>query len=60
MEASAHRYRAREALRGNWVIAVLVCLVAGILSGMINLRCYSLWRSNCAVNAGSVVDSAKC
>ena len=33
MEASAHRYRAREALRGNWVIAVLVCLVAGILSG---------------------------
>ena len=33
MEASAHRYRAREALRGNWVTAVLVCLVAGILSG---------------------------
>ena len=33
MEASAHRFRAREALRGNWVTAVLVCLVAGILSG---------------------------
>jgi uncharacterized membrane protein len=33
MEASDHRYRAREALRGNWVTAVLVCLVAGILSG---------------------------
>ena len=33
MEASDHRYKAREALRGNWVTAVLVCLVAGILSG---------------------------
>ena len=33
MEASDHRYRAREALRGNWVTAVLVCLVAGILTG---------------------------
>ena len=33
MESSDHRYRAREALRGNWVTAVLVCLVAGILSG---------------------------
>ena len=33
MEASDHRYRAREALRGNWVTAVLVCLVAGIVSG---------------------------
>lgn len=33
MESSDHRYKAREALRGNWVTAVLVCLVAGILSG---------------------------
>lgn len=33
MEASAHRFRAREALRGNWVTAVLVCLLAGIISG---------------------------
>jgi len=33
MEASAHRARAREALRGNWVTAVLVSLVAGIIAG---------------------------
>lgn len=33
MEASAHRARAREALRGNWVTAVLVSLIAGIISG---------------------------
>ena len=33
MEAYDHRARAREALRGNWVTAVLVFLVAGLLSG---------------------------
>lgn len=33
MEASAHRARARDALRGNWVNAVLVCLLAGIIAG---------------------------
>ena len=33
MEAREHRARAREALRGNWVTAVLVYLVAGLLSG---------------------------
>lgn len=33
MEASAHRSRAREALRGNWVTAVLVCLVASLITG---------------------------
>ena len=33
MEASAHRARARDALRGNWVTAVLVYLVAGLLMG---------------------------
>lgn len=33
MEASAHRARARDALRGNWVTAVLVSLIAGIISG---------------------------
>ena len=31
MEASQHRLRARESLRGNWLIAVLVALVAGLL-----------------------------
>ena len=36
MEASDHRARAREALRGNWVTAVLVFLVAGLLSGSSN------------------------
>ena len=33
MEAYDHRARAREALRGNWVTAVLVYLVAGLLIG---------------------------
>ena len=33
MEAYDHRARAREALRGNWVTAVLVYLVAGLLMG---------------------------
>ena len=33
MEAYDHRARAREALRGNWVTAVLVFLVAGLLIG---------------------------
>lgn len=33
MEAYEHRARARAALRGNWVTAVLVFLVAGLLSG---------------------------
>lgn len=33
MEAYEHRTRARAALRGNWVTAVLVYLVAGLLSG---------------------------
>ncbi|MBE6951108.1 MAG: DUF975 family protein [Ruminococcaceae bacterium] len=33
MEASAHRARARDALRGNWVTAVLVCLLASLIAG---------------------------
>ena len=33
MEAYEHRARARAALRGNWVTAVLVYLVAGLLIG---------------------------
>ena len=33
MEAYDHRARAREALRGNWVTAALVYLVAGLLIG---------------------------
>ncbi len=33
MEAYDYRARAREALRGNWVTAVLVYLVAGLLMG---------------------------
>ena len=33
MEAYDHRARAREALRGNWVTAVLVFLVAGLIAG---------------------------
>ena len=33
MEASEHRARAREALRGNWVTAVLVYFVAGLVIG---------------------------
>ena len=33
MEAYEHRARARAALRGNWVTAVLVYLVAGLLMG---------------------------
>lgn len=33
MEAYEHRARAREALRGNWVTAVLVYFVAGLVIG---------------------------
>lgn len=33
MEASAHRANAREALRGNWVVAVLVTLLANVIGG---------------------------
>lgn len=33
MEASDHRARARAALKGNWVTAVLVFFVAGLIAG---------------------------
>jgi len=33
MSSSDYRARAREALRGNWPVAVLVCFIAGLIGG---------------------------
>lgn len=51
MEAYDHRARAREALRGNWVTAVLVHLVAGLLIGSSD---YPSFNFNLNIEAGHV------
>ncbi|MBQ7098476.1 MAG: DUF975 family protein [Oscillospiraceae bacterium] len=51
MEAYDHRARAREALRGNWVTAVLVYLVAGLLIGSSD---YPSFNFNLNIEAGHV------
>ena len=55
MEAYDHRARAREALRGNWVTAVLVYLVAGLLIGSSD---YPSFNFNLNIEAGHVDFSA--
>ena len=55
MEAYDHRARAREALRGNWVTAVLVYLVAGLLIGGSD---YPSFNFNLNIEAGHVDFSA--
>ena len=55
MEAYDHRARAREALRGNWVTAVLVYLVAGLLMGSSDSPSFNF---NLNIEAGHVDFSA--
>ena len=55
MEAYEHRARARAALRGNWVTAVLVYLVAGLLIGSSDSPSFNF---NLNIEAGHVDFSA--